>query len=383
MIPVAKPEMTGADAKAVADTVRSGWILQGPRVEEFEHLLGRYIGAPYAVATSSATTAMHLGLIAAGIGPGDEVIVPSFSFIASANCITHAGATPVFADIDPKTYNMDPKEVGKKITRKTKAILAVHQVGLAADMPRLAAIARAHKLLLFEDAACGLGSTIHGKHVGNSGAWGAFSFHPRKAITTAEGGMLVTKNRSLAKIVRMLRAHGASIDVKKRDASRKVMIEQYPLVGYNARMSDIHAALGLSQFKRIKEFLATRQRLANVYNEAFKDHPCILIPFVPKGYFHTYQSYMIRLRPAQGGATADTVRLCRDRIMQKLLDAGIASRRGVMASHLEAPYRKMYPRLQLAKTEKAASETIILPLYPQMTDKEQKYVIEKLLSALK
>lgn len=380
MIPVAKPYMTKADEIAVAAVVRSGWILQGPKVEEFENQLAQYIGAPHAVATSSATAAMHLGLLAAGIGPGDEVIVPSFSFIASANCVVHAGATPVFVDIDPRTFNMDPVDVERKITKKTRAILAVHQVGLAADIETLSKITRTHKLLLFEDAACGLGSTIHGKHVGNWGVWAAFSFHPRKAITTAEGGMLVTKNKKIAEIVRMLRAHGADIDVKKRDASRKVMIEQYPFVGYNFRMSDIHAALGLSQFARIKEFLAVRQRLAKVYNKAFKDHPCIQIPYVPKGYFHTYQSYMIRLRPARSGTSADTVR---NKVMQKLLDAGIATRAGVMASHLAAPYRKMYPNLHLPETEKAAAETIILPLFPQMTEKKQQYVIEELLQAVK
>lgn len=369
IIPVAKPEITNEDASAVAETVRSGWILQGPKVEEFEKLLNHYVDLPYAVATSSCTTAMHLGLLAAGIGPGDEVIVPSFSFIATANCVVHAGAVPVFADIDPRTYNIDPVDVERKITKKTRGILAVHQVGLAADMPRLAQVARAAKVLLFEDCACGLGSTINGKHVGNWGRWGAFSFHPRKAITTAEGGMLVTENRKIAEIVRMLRAHGADIDVKKRDTSRKILIEEYPLIGYNFRMSDIHAALGISQFSRMKKLLEIRQRLAGIYNTAFKNHPGIRTPFVPSGYFHTYQSYMIRLRAN------------RDRVMQKLLDRGIATRRGVMASHLETPYRRMYPRLKLPETEKAAAETLILPLFPQMTEREQKCVIATLLAA--
>lgn len=374
MIPVAKPEMTRGDAKAVADTVKSGWILQGPRVSEFEKLLSRYTGLPYAVATSSCTTAMHLGLLAAGIGSGDEIIVPSFSFIASANAIVHAGAVPVFADIDPKTYNVDPADVRRKITKKTRGILVVHQIGLAADMPTLTKIARIHKLLVFEDCACGLGSMIAAKHVGNWGRWGAFSFHPRKAITTAEGGMLVTNKRNIAEIVRQLRAHGASVDVKKRHASQKVLIEKYPAIGYNFRMSDIHAALGISQFSRIEHMLAARRRLANVYNTALANHPHIITPFVPRGYFHTYQSYIIRLK---NGAKI------RDRVMQKLLDRGIATRRGVMASHLEVPYRRLYPRLKLPETEKAAAETIILPLFPQMTVKEQDHVIRTLLQALK
>jgi perosamine synthetase len=383
-IPVAKPDITKKDAHAVAKTVATGWILQGPQVETFENLIARYISSPYALATSSATTAMHLGLLAAGIKPGDEIIVPSFSFIASANCIRHVGAIPVFADIDPRTYNIDPVDVERKITKKTRAILAVHQIGLAADMPRLSKIARTHKLLLFEDAACGLGSKIHGKHVGNWGMWAAFSFHPRKAITTAEGGMLTTKNKKLAHIVRMLRAHGADIDVKKRDTSTKVMTERYPLVGYNFRMSDIHAALGISQFDRIHEIMDKRYALAQRYNTAFKDHPCITVPFVPDGYHHTFQSYMIRVKSRnirqprlERGQSAD-----RERIMQKLLDAGIATRRGVMASHLEKPYRAIYPKLSLPETERAAKETLILPLFSQMTKKEQNTVIRTLTNLL-
>lgn len=366
MIPVAKPYFTKADEKAVAETVRSGWILQGPSVEAFESKLADYTSSPYAIATSSCTTAMHLGLIASGIKPGDEIIVPSFSFVASANCIVHAGATPVFVDIDPKTYNLDPKDVERKITKKTRGILAVHQIGLSADMEKLSNIARAHKLLLFEDCACGLGSSINGKHVGTWGVWGAFSFHPRKAITTAEGGMFVTKNTELAQKVRMLRAHGADIDVKKRDVSTKVLIEKYPLVGFNFRMSDIHASLGLSQFSRLKKMLNTRLRLAKRYNDALRKYPNILIPFTPKGYYHTYQSYMIRVKGN------------RNNIMQKLLDVGISTRAGVMASHLEAPYRAMYPKLRLLETEKASRETIILPLYGQMTKKEQEFVIRTL-----
>lgn len=370
MIPVAKPEMTRQDAKAVADTVLSGWILQGANVESFEKKLAAYIGIKYAVATSSCTTAMHLGLLASGVGPGDEIIVPSFSFIASSNCVIHAGATPVFVDIDPKTYNMDPVDVERKITKKTKGILAVHQIGLAADMEKLINIARTHKLPVFEDAACGLGSKINSIHVGNWGEWGCFSFHPRKAITTAEGGMLVTKNKHIAEKIRMLRAHGADIDVKKRHSSRKVIQETYPIIGYNYRMSDIHAALGLSQFSRMKSLLTTRRKLAHAYNAAFKNDPRIGIPFVPLGFTHSYQSYMIR------------VKTNRDTIMQKLLNAGIATRRGVMAIHLELPYRTMYPKLSLPETEKAAAETIILPLFVGLSTVEQNKVIGALKKAL-
>jgi len=373
MIPVAKPYITEDDIKAVSEVIASGWIIQGPKVEQFEMLLKGYIGTRYAVATSSCTTAMHLGFISCGIGAGDEVIVPSLSFIASANSIVHAGATPVFADIDDRTYNIDPIDVERKITKKTKAILAVHQIGLAADMDRLGKIAKRHNLLLFEDAACGLGAKIRERHVGTFGTWSAFSFHPRKAITTAEGGLLATNSKTIAEKIRMLRAHGASVSVSKRHQSKTVILETYPLVGYNFRMSDIHAALGVSQFKRIAGMLNKRLKLANQYNEAFRTNKRIQIPFVPEGYSHTYQSYMIRLTD---GASI------RNRVMQKLLDAGIASRAGVLASHLEKPYRIMYPHLHLPVTERVARETIILPLFSQMTDSQQLTVIHQLTKIL-
>jgi perosamine synthetase len=374
LIPIAKPYITKEDAKAVADTVLSGWILQGPKVEEFENRLAQYLGVKYAVATSSCTTAMHVGFIASGIGAGDEVIVPSFSFIASANSIVHAGATPVFADIDERTYNIDPSDAERKITAKTRAILVVHQVGLAADMDAFRKLASKYRLVLFEDAACALGSKINGRHVGSAGAWSAFSFHPRKAVTTAEGGLLATNNQRIAQKVRELRAHGADISVKDRHVSKSVLHESYPVIGYNFRMSDIHAALGLSQFKRMDALIAKRLSLAKRYNKAFGDHPQIVIPFVPPGYYHTYQSYMIRITKGAG---------VRDALMQKLLDAGIATRAGVMASHLEKPYRAMYPRLHLPVTERVSRETVILPLYPQMTLKEQDFVIKSLLFALR
>jgi dTDP-4-amino-4,6-dideoxygalactose transaminase len=374
MIPVAKPEMTKHDAQAVADVVSSGWILQGPKVTEFEKKLRKYIGTRYSVATSSCTTAMHMGLIACGIGPGDEVIVPSLSFIASPNCIVHAGATPVFADIDPKTYNVDPADVERKITKKTKAILVVHQIGLAADMDAFMRLTKKHNLLILEDAACGLGATINGRHVGTFGTWAAFSFHPRKAITTAEGGMLVTNSKRIADTVTKLRSHGANLSVSARHTSKKVLFEHYPLIGYNYRMSDIHAALGLSQFARIKQLFDKRQHLAARYTKAFSSIESIIPPFVPKGFHHTYQSYMIRI---SGGTSI------RNHVMQQLLDHGIATRAGVMASHLEKPYRAIYPNLHLPITEQVAKETIILPLFAQMTHKEQDYVIDELKKTLK
>ncbi len=374
LIPVAKIYTTKQDEEAVASVVRSGWILQGPKVAEFERLIAGYVGVPYAVATSSATTAIQMGLMALGIGPGDEVIVPSLSFIASANCIVHAGATPVFVDIDPRTYNLNPVKIEPLITQKTKAIIAVHQIGLAADMPKIIKIAQKHNLRVIEDQACGLGAKISGRNAGTFGSFSALSFHPRKAITTAEGGMILTKNPKWAKYAQMMRAHGASESVSSRHLSTKVMHESYPVIGYNWRMSDIHAALGISQFHKLDVIMKRRQEIASRYNGAFRGNPRIVVPFVPRGFTHTYQSYQIRL-PGLGRF--------RTKIMQKLLNRGIATREGVMASHLEKPYKKMYPRLHLPETEKAAKETLILPVYPDLSISNQEYVIETFIKILK
>lgn len=373
MIPIARPWFDEEDEKAVAQVVRSGWVLQGPKVEEFEKLLGDYIGCKYSVATSSCTTALHIAYIILGIKAHDEVIVPSFSFIASASSVVHAGGTPVFADIDPRTYNISPTDIEQKITRRTRAILAVHQIGLPADMHAILAIAKKHKLSVIEDAACGLGARIGNKHVGTFGDMGAFSFHPRKAITTAEGGLFVTKNKQWAAVAQMLRAHGASVSVKERHASKNIMTESYPVVGYNYRMSDIHAALGISQFAKLEKSLNRRHEIAQKYNAAFGDVPDITIPFVPPGMTHSFQSYVVRV---------DGNKSRRDHLMQKLLDNGIATRRGVMASHMEAPFRKMYPKLSLPQTEKATAQTIALPIYPTLSQSDQDYVIDRLKKSL-
>lgn len=373
-IPVAKIYTTKDDQKAVADVVASGWILQGPKVGEFEKLIASYVGAPYAVATSSATTALHTSLLVLGIGPGDEVIVPSLSFIASANCIIHAGATPVFVDVNPQTYNLDPNLIEPLITKRTKAILVVHQIGLPADMKAILSIARAHKLRVIEDAACALGARIDGTHVGPLGDVGVFSFHPRKAITTAEGGMLVTKSARLANRAQMIRSHGALINPAARHVSKKVILEPYPVIGYNYRMSDIHAALGIAQFSKFGTILKKRTTLVKAYTRAFAKNPRMILPFVPEGLTHAWQSYQVRL---------PGLSRYRIKIMQKLLDAGIATRAGVMAIHMQKAYRKMYPKLKLPHTEKATRETITLPLYPQMTKTEQEYVIDHLLTALR
>ena len=371
MIPITKPVFDRLEEKAVVDVVRSGWMTQGPRVQAFEEAICRFTGSKYAVATTSATTALSLSLHALGVGPGDEVIVPSFSFIATANVVIHVGAKPVFVDIDPMTYNLDSKKVERVITKKTRVIIPVDQVGLPFDHDVIRSIAKKHKLLVVEDAACALGSVYKNKKIGSFGEVSCFSFHPRKTITTGEGGMILTNDKKLAEQFKVLRHQGMSVSDVVRHKSKRVMPESYPVVGYNFRMSDIQAAVGVEQMKKLPSILKRRAILADRYTEALSQSKNILPPFVPEGYVHNWQSYVVRLKKG--------TKVSRDGLMQKLLNQGIATRVGVMASHMELPYRKMYPKLSLPETESANQETMVIPLYYSMNDKEQNLVIDNLL----
>lgn len=371
MIPLSKPYLTKEDAQAVYDTVASGWILQGPKVEEFERLMKNYLSIPYTVAVSNCTTGLHMALTIMGIQPGDEVIVPSYSYIATTNCVVHAGATPVFADIDPHTFNIDPVDAEKKITKKTKAIIVVDQMGLCADWDAFTALAKKHKLLILEDAACGFGSTYKQKNAGTFGDIGVFSFHPRKAITTAEGGLFVTRNKQWAELASIMRAHGANVSVAARNASKKIIPEEFPVIGFNYRMSDIHAALGITQFHKLDTIMEKRQEVARQYTDAFTNHPVITPPFVPKGYHHTFQTYQVRLKGYKGK---------RNTVMQNMLDNGIVIRQGIPSAHLQPPYKRMYKTLSLPNTELASEETVCLPVFTTITKKQVQMVIDTLLN---
>lgn len=374
-IPITKPYFDRAEERSVIETLRSGWVTQGPKVQAFEGDVAKFVGAKYAIATTSATTALSLSLHALGIGQGDEVLVPSFSFIATANVAVHVGATPVFIDIDSRTYNMDPVDLERKITKKTHAIIPVDQVGLPADHDKIRKIAKQHNLLIVEDAACALGSCYKGKKIGSFGKVVCFSFHPRKAITTGEGGMIVTNNKKLHDELKILRHQGMSVSDVVRHGSSKIIRESYPVVGYNFRMSDIQAAVGVAQMKKLSKILKKRSLLAQRYTKIFAESESIVPPYVPDGYTHNWQSYIVRIGRQS--------KVSRDELMQKLLNEGIASRVGIMASHMEPPYRKMYPKLSLPETEAANRETLVIPLYYHMTRGEQDFVIEKILKITK
>lgn len=253
----------------------NGWLVQGPKVREFEEKWSAFTGARHSIAVTSCTTALHLSLAALGFGPGDEAIVPAFTWIATANVIEHLGGKVVFCDIDLNTFNLDVAALRSKITSRTKAILPVHLFGLAAEMDQINDVAKQHGLWVVEDAACGFGSRYHGKHVGVLGDTGCFSFHPRKAITTGEGGMITTDNDALAEKLRRLRDHGAAMtDLQRHLGARPYLLADHPDAGYNQRMTDIQAALGAAQMERADDIIAERRRLAERYDAAFADLSC-------------------------------------------------------------------------------------------------------------
>ena len=373
-IPITRPYITEDEAQAAADAVRSGWLVQGPRVAAFEDAVAAYVGARYAVATSNCTTALHLSLYASGIGPGDEVIVPSFTYIATANAVLHAGATPVFVDIDPRTYNLDQEAVAAAITPQTRAIIPVDQIGLAADLDPLLQLAARLGLQLIEDAAPALGASYRGRRIGSISPITCFSFHPRKSITTGEGGMITTDDPDLAAQLRVLRAHGASVSDLTRHTAGSVILEEYDTLGFNYRMTDIQAAVGLEQLKKLDWILAKRRQLGDRYTRLLGLLPGITPPYEPLDSQHTYQSYAVFLDP--------TIWPARDVVMEHLLARGIATRRGVMAIHQEPYYLRRFGRMHLPVTEEATRQTMLLPLYATMTEAEQDEVLAALSAVL-
>ena len=367
-VPITKPALGEEEARAPFESIRSGWVTQGPKVAEFEKAVAAYVGAKHGVATTSCTTGLHLALASVGIGPGDEVIVPSFTFIASANAILYTGATVVFADIDPRTFNVDPADVERKITRRTKAIMPVDQIGLACDIGAINEIAKRRGIDVVEDAAPAIGAQYAGRKVGANAHQTVFSFHPRKVITTGEGGMITTNDDALAEKARKLRAHGMSVSDLERHRADRPILEEYHELGFNYRMTDIQASIGLVQIGRLDELLRIRVDKAERYNDELGTIKKLRTPYTPPYATHTYQSYCVDLDPS----------VDREELMANLLRRGIATRRGVMASHLEGVYLNRVGRVSLPVTEEKARTTMLIPLFASMTDEEQTYVIEAL-----
>ncbi len=386
MIPITRPLLGDEESEAAAAVVRSGWVAQGPRVGEFERAVADYCGAAHAVAVSSGTAALHLALAGLGIGPGDEVICPSMSFVATANAICMSGAVPVFADVDRAGYNLDPGAAEKMIGPATKAILVVHQIGLPADLTQFFEIGRRHGLPIIEDAACALGSSYRGRPIGGhcgiedgqaegGSAAACFSFHPRKVITTGEGGMLLTARPELCERLRQLRNHGMSESPRDRHDSRKLVVPSYDSLGYNYRMSDIQAAVGVQQMKRLDGIVRQRRRLAARYDAALADHPWLRGPLVPEHVETNYQSYAVSL--------ADDAPIDRDELILRLRERGVAAGVGIMLAHREKPHRKCRGSDSLSVSETSHERSLLLPLYPQMSDAEIEQVVDSLVRVTK
>jgi len=371
IIPITKPYFTKNEVEAVKKVIESGWVVQGPKVKEFEEKFAKFVGAKYAIAVNSCTAALHLSLSASGIGPNDEVIVPAFTFIPTANVVEYLGAKPVFVDIDPKTFNINPLKIEEKINKKTKAIIPVHLFGLSADMEPILKIARKYKLKVIEDAACGLGTLYKGKHVGTFGETGCFSFHPRKAISCGEGGMITTNSKKHNEILRSLRDHGASMSDLARHQKGLPMLPEYNLLGFNYRMSDIEAAILIEQMKKVNWILKERRKRAEIYNKALKNNKYFAFPLAaPKKYHHSYQSYVLRLKDG----------FSRDKIAKRLIDKGIGIRQGTHSVPHLGYYRRKYgyKNTDFPESFKAEKQTLTIPLFAMMTKKEQDYVIRSL-----
>jgi dTDP-4-amino-4,6-dideoxygalactose transaminase len=383
MIPIARTSLTEAEINSIMEPLRSGWLVQGQKVKEFEGKWSTFTGAKHSIAVTSCTTALHLSLAASGFGPGDEAIVPAFTWISTANVVEHLGGKVIFCDIDLKTFNIDPAQIESKITKKTRAILPVHLFGLSADIDAILAIARRHNLLVVEDAACGFGAKHLGRHVGTFGNTGCFSFHPRKAITTGEGGMITTDDDLLAEKTRRMRDHGAGLsDLQRHQGAKPFLLSDHPEAGYNYRMTDLQAALGSAQMERAEDIVKERQRLAAKYDEAFAGLKWLQTPQKIAGYEHGYQSYPCLFQPESLEPNSIArVNAARNKWMDCLFQSGVSTRPATHAVHMLSFYRQKYgldPR-DFPNAWAANDCSISLPLFHGMTKEEQKSVIKNVL----
>lgn len=370
MIPYGKQTIEQDDIQAVVDVLKSDFLTTGPKIAEFEQTVADYVGAKYAVAISNGTSALHAACFAAGIGPGDEVITTPLTFAASANCVLYCGGTPVFADVDPKTYNIDPEDIRRKITDRTKAIIAVHLAGQPCDMDAIHSIAREHGLIVIEDGAHALGSVYKGKKVGSMSDMTTFSFHPVKPITTGEGGMIVTDNEDFYKKMVLFRSHGITRDDSMMTRNDGPWFYQQFDLGYNYRITDIQCALGCSQMKKLDRFLARRKEIVARYNEAFADCDNIITPYQLSDTESGWHLYIVQVKNGD-----------RRQVFENMREKGIGVNVHYIPVYMHPYYQEHgYENVHCANAEEIYSHIISLPLYPGLTSEQQDYVIDTLKS---
>lgn len=372
-IPYGRQSIDEDDIKAVVETLRSDFLTTGPKVEEFEKCVADYVGAKYAVAISNGTAALHAACFAAGIGEGDEVITTPITFAASSNSALYCGGKPVFADIDPVTYNIDPEDIRRKITERTKAIVAVHYTGQPCDMDSIHKIAKEHNLIVIEDAAHALGAEYKGNKIGSMSDMTTFSFHPVKHITTAEGGMIMTNNKELFDKLILFRTHGITRDPKLLSRDEGSWYYEQIDLGYNYRITDIQCALGISQMRRLDDFVAKRREIAKRYDKAFSENPNIVVPFQKEGCNNSYHLYVIQVKNVN-----------RRQVFEELRASGIGVNVHYVPVYTFPYYREHgYEAVTCKHAEELYKNIISIPMYPDLTLEEQEYVIEKIIELCK
>lgn len=381
-IPIAKTIFSEQEFENILNPLKTGWVVQGPYVAEFEKKWSVFTGAKYSVAVSNCTTALHLSLAALGVGHGDEVIVPSFTWVATANAVESLGAKPVFCDIDLRTFNIDVNEIDKLLSDKTMAIIPVHLFGLAANMKEVMSIASGDSIFVIEDAACGFGAKYKGKHVGNLGDTGCFSFHPRKAITTGEGGMVTVNNKMLAEKLRAMRDHGATTsDHQRHFGNKPYLLPEFPYLGFNYRMTDIQASIGTTQMDRADDIHNKRVELADKYDEFIDTVPWLEKPFRDKDYEHGFQAYVCLFKPEEISIeNVSRTNKKRNAFMDYLQQNGIATRPGTHAVHMLEYYAKKYkikPK-DYPNAWFANHCSIAFPLFTSLNDEEFEYITDKI-----
>ena len=382
-VPIARTSLTLQEKQSVLEPLDSGWLVQGPKVKNFEEQWSAFTKADHSIAITSCTSALHLSLAALEFGPEDEAIVPAFTWVSTANVVEHLGGKVVFCDIKLDTFNIDIELVEPKITEKTKVILPVHLFGLSVDMDPIVKLAKKYNLLIVEDAACGFGSMYHGNHVGTFGNAGCFSFHPRKAITTGEGGMVTTNDATLAEKIRRLRDHGAAMtDLQRHNGARPYLLADHPVAGYNQRMTDLQGSLGSAQMDRADDIVFERRRIAKKYDIAFENLDWLKTPLNKVGYDHGYQSYACFFEPEViNENSVPRINGMRNTWMDKLQKDGVSTRPATHAVHMLSYYKEKYgiKPVDFPNAYAADQCSISLPLFHGMKEDEQNFVIDKVL----